>query len=407
MIRGLWFFFQLTVLVIGAVWLAEQKGPVSVQWHGWLIETTVGMLFFIVLVLAAVFMIAWRVWQGVRGTPNAIGRMRSRRRRSRGYMSLVKAHAAIASGDGATALRHAGEAGAVGEPALTHLVAAEAAMVSGNADRAESEYALLAARPDTALIGLRGQIGLAEQRGDFVRAIELARRACKSAPKSPWAFRRLFELQGKAGFYDDAERTLADASKLGAFPAGAADRLLARILFARARKAEASGMDGAAAADAERANKLDPTSPDYAVLAARMLLKSGKANVAERILTKTWPTAPTPSMAAAWMALAPHGDVTARLKQAERLHALDREIPEGRFALATAQLAAGRWAEARAQLTAIGHSGGARYFQLMAYLDAASGNQETAQAWLEKSLINEPGSLPLALSAPETIHPVV
>jgi uncharacterized membrane-anchored protein len=38
-IRGLWFFAQLGVLVLGAVWLAEQNGAVSIEWRGWLVET--------------------------------------------------------------------------------------------------------------------------------------------------------------------------------------------------------------------------------------------------------------------------------------------------------------------------------------------------------------------------------
>jgi HemY protein len=401
MIRGLWFFFQLALLVVVAVWLAEQNGAVSIHWRGWLIETSFGVLIAIVILLAGLVILLWRLWQSIRGTHHAISRMRSRRRRNRGYISLVRAHSAIASGDGVTALRHAGEAGAVAEPALAHLAAAEAAELAGDAARAETEYAILAERPDTALIGLRGQIGLAEGRGDLVRAVELARRARALAPKSPWALRRLFELQSKAGAYDDAERTLSEAGKLGAFPAGAEERLLARILFSRARKAEESGADQLAVADAERAHKLDPASPNYAVLAARLLVKAGRASAAERVLTRTWSLAPTPSMAAEWVALAPPGDVTARLRQAERLHALDRDLPEGRLALAKAQLAAGRWAEARAQLAAIGPGAGSRYFQLMAYLEAASGNQTTAQSWFEKSLAGDPAGQTLALPAPE------
>jgi HemY protein len=404
MIRGLWFIFQLALLVVVSVWVAQQKGAVSIQWHGWLLETSVGVLLAVVALLAVVVILLWRVWRGLRATPHAIGRMQSRRRRNRGYISLVRAHSAIAAGDGATALRHAGDAGAVAEPALAHLAAAEAAELAGDAARAETEYAVLAERPDTALIGLRGQIGLAESRGDLLRAIALARAARKLAPKSPWALRRLFELEGKAGAYDDAERTLSDAARLGAFPAGAEDRLLARVLYTRARKADEAGAGHLALADAERAHKLDPASPDYAVLAAGLLVKSGRASAAEKILTRAWQLSPTQAVAAAWMALVPKGDPTATLRQAERLHALGRELPEGRLALAEAQLAQGRWAEARAQLAAVaagGHADGTRYPRLMAYLESASGHQENAREWFEKSLAVEPLGEPLALPAPQ------
>ena len=74
MIRGLWFFAQLTVLVLAAVWLADQKGAVSILWRGWLIETSVGVLAPIVLLISVVIVLLWRLWRGLRGTPHAISR---------------------------------------------------------------------------------------------------------------------------------------------------------------------------------------------------------------------------------------------------------------------------------------------------------------------------------------------
>ena len=50
---------------------------------------------------------------------------------------------------------------AIGEPALAHLAAAEAADMAGDTARAAAEYQRLADRPDTRLIGLRGLTGLA------------------------------------------------------------------------------------------------------------------------------------------------------------------------------------------------------------------------------------------------------
>jgi uncharacterized membrane-anchored protein len=91
------------------------------------------------------------------------------------------------------------------------------------------------------------------------------------------------------------------------------------------------------------------------------------------------------------MTLAPKTDTTARLRQAERLNGLLHDSEEGRLALAEAELAAGRWAEARGHLTGLiaAKPGGAtntRYCSLMAYLEAASGNETAARDWFEKSL---------------------
>jgi len=388
MIRGLWFFAQLAAMVLAAVWLALQKGPVSIEWRGWLVETTVGFLILAVLIAAGIIILLWRLWRSIKGTPHAISRFRLRRRRSHGHAALVRSLWAIASEEGAVALRHASEAEEIGEPVMGHLAAAKAAELAGDNARAAAEYATLRDRPDAALIGLKGLIGVAEARGDLVQAIELARQARRISPKSPWAARCLLALEERSGAVAEAERTLADAVKLGAIQPDEGDRRLARILAARAIAAEASGNAAEALADAERAHGLDPAFPDAATLAARLLATSGRTPAAERVLARSWAAAADPSLAAAWIGLAPASDVTARLRQAERLHALDRDNPQARLALAEVHLAAGRWAEARGHLLALAeHTADPRYCALMAYLESASGNQEAARSWFEKSIV--------------------
>lgn len=391
MIRGLWFFLQLAVLVVAAVWLAEQPGSVSIQWRGWLVETSAGVLILLVIVLAMVLRLVWRLWRTIGGTPHLIGRFRRSRRRNRGYVALVRSLAAIAGGEGAVALRHASEAEEIGEPVVAHLAAAEAAELAGDMPRAEAEYRRLEDRPDTALIGLRGLIGLAERRGDFGRAKELAAQARRTAPKSPWAARKLFELECKSGAFADAEKTLSDAAKLGAFPSSDSDKLLAQLLFARGAAADAAGRSADALADAGRAHELDPGLTAAGILAAGLLARAGRIPAAERVLERAWAAAPDSALARAWMGLAPAGDVTARLRQAERLYAANRNSAEGRLTLAEAELAAGRWAEARAHLSALSSLPVTRrYCRLMAYLESASGNNDAARSWFDKSIAAPP-----------------
>ncbi|HLG90233.1 MAG TPA: heme biosynthesis HemY N-terminal domain-containing protein [Alphaproteobacteria bacterium] len=402
MIRGLWFFAQLAVLVVIAVLLAEQPGSASIEWHGWLVETSAGMLVAFVVVLALVLIVLWRLWRGVTATPHAINRYRRNRRRARGNAALVRSLSAIASEEGAAALRHVRDANEIAEPALAHLAAAEAAELAGDTERAETEYGRLRERPETALIGLRGLIGLAERRGDLAKATEFAREARRLAPKSPWAARRLFELESLTGAFAEAERTLADATRIKAVPAAESDRLLARLILARASTAETAGNEAEALADATRAHELDPALADAAVTAARLLVRAGRTPAAERILTESWMAGADSAIARAWLALAPSGDPQAQLRQAERLHALDRDNPEGRLALAEAELAAGRWAEARQHLAQVGNQTTRRYFRLMAYLESASGNAAGARSWFEKSLAAPPDP---GLAAPLSLEP--
>jgi len=100
MIRGLSFFVQLALLVLAGVWLAEQRGAVSLEWHGRLIETSTGVLILFVVLAALVLIVLWRLWRAFWGTPHAIGRFRFRRKRSRGYAALIRSLNALASEDG-------------------------------------------------------------------------------------------------------------------------------------------------------------------------------------------------------------------------------------------------------------------------------------------------------------------
>jgi HemY protein len=410
MIRGLWFILQLSVLVVAAVWLAEQRGPVSIEWGGWLVETSVGVLIFAMFVFAVFLLLLWRVWRGVAGTPHAISRLRFRRRRNQGYAALVRSLSAIAAQQGSDALSLATSAEEIGEPVLAHMAAAEAAEMAGNIPRAEEEYERLSGRADTAVIGLRGLTKLAEGRGDWAAALAFARRARKAAPKSPWAARRVFELECRLRSFAEAERALADAVKLGAFPPEESNRLLARLLLERGLEAEAAGRDAEALADAERAHGLDSALVGAAALGARLLAKSGRIQAAERMLAESWVVVHDPILSRAWMALSPAGDVTARLRQAERLVALDRDSVEGRLILAEVQLATGRWAEARGNLgNSQGLIGGSassrRHSRLMALLESAAGNETAAQSWFEKSLagLDEPPKTDAwVLPSPET-----
>jgi len=404
MIRGLWFFAQLTVLVLAAVWLADQKGAVSILWRGWLIETSVGVLAPIVLLISVVIVLLWRLWRGLRGTPHAISRFRLRRRRDSGRVAMIRSLSAIAAGDGTLALKHASEAEAIGEPALAHLAAAEAAELAGDIPRAKLEYGKLRDRPDTALIGLKGLIGLTESEGDFALALTLTRKARTVAPKSPWAARHQFELEQRTGAYAEAERTLADAVRLGAFSAAEGDRQSARLLLTRGREAEAQGNDTEALGFAERAHKQDAALAEATLLGVRLLARSGRTPAAERMLSQGWAAAPDVALARAWLDLAPRSDATARIRQAERLQALDRGNPIARLVLAEAELAARRWAEARNHLAALEDSmreGDAypRYCQLMAYLESESGNPTGAQNWLKRSLAPEDGRKALSSAA--------
>ncbi|MCF8534130.1 MAG: heme biosynthesis protein HemY, partial [Reyranella sp.] len=54
----LWFAIAAAAM-LGAVWLAERPGTVTAQWHGWRLDTSVGVLVIAVMVLILVAVVLW------------------------------------------------------------------------------------------------------------------------------------------------------------------------------------------------------------------------------------------------------------------------------------------------------------------------------------------------------------
>ena len=78
MFRALLFLLKAGVLVGVALWLAAQvgSGSVDIQWRGYLIETTPGVLMFVALGLSAVVMLVTSLVRFVFSLPGRCGRFR-------------------------------------------------------------------------------------------------------------------------------------------------------------------------------------------------------------------------------------------------------------------------------------------------------------------------------------------
>src|SRR4051794_20010174 len=83
-----WFAIA-AVAMLGAVWLAEQPGSLTAEFHGWRLDTSVGMLAVIILVAIVLGVGAWVLYRWIAGVPGNLleGWFDSKRRR--GYRELT------------------------------------------------------------------------------------------------------------------------------------------------------------------------------------------------------------------------------------------------------------------------------------------------------------------------------
>ncbi|OJX80871.1 heme biosynthesis HemY N-terminal domain-containing protein [Magnetospirillum sp. 64-120] len=383
------FLFGLLVaaLVAASVWLADRPGQVTVHWQGWRVDTSVPVLLMAMVAFMAVVAFAWRLLGMVVGAP---GRFLARRREARiqrGYAALSDGLAAVAVGDRKRAGKLAKQADRLlADPALTGLLTAQAAELSGDEAEAEKRLSSMVERPQTAALGLKGLLTLAKRRGDNAAALDYARRAwALGAPAADLAT-DLFDLQARAGQWVEAEATLDEARKRRALAPEDIRHRQALTQYERSLQAERDGDPASALSLAQKAHQSDLTLVIAAARVARLLHRAGKDRKAAAALTSTWQVAPHPLLVEAWLALAPAETPLQRVKRLEKLVKANPDAADGHVALAEAALAAKLWGEARNHLEqAARQRPGAAVFILLARLEREERQDEAAaQAWMSK-----------------------
>jgi HemY protein len=387
MVRVLLYLLVFAALALGAVWLADRPGEVSVLWQGYRIETSVAIAAIGVVLLALIAMLAWGLVRFVLGLPSAFSFASRARRRARGFEAISRGMIAIGAGDPVAAGRHASDARrfAAEEP-LTLLLEAQSAQLSGDRGRAEAAFKAMLDTNETRVLGLRGLFVEARRRGDQAAARAFADDAVRRSPSLAWANDALLDFHTSAGDWQAARTAVERRAALKLADKADARRQRAVLLAAEAREARNSEPEKALAAALE-AVKLAPGLTPAAVLAGRMLSERGDVRKATKILEAAWKEVAHPDVAAAYLDVRQGDSALDRLHRAETLARLRPADPEGVLALAGAAIHARDFAKARATLKPL-LAGGAsmRACLLMAELeDAEHGAAGRVREWLARA----------------------
>ncbi len=386
--RSFLFFLKLAVVVGVAVWVAERPGTVTLKWLNWELHSTVGVLILAVIVAATIAALIYRLWRLTLRSPRDYLRRRAARRRERGYRALTQGMVAVAAGDAEEAKRQARRAAALlDEPPLTLLLAAQAAQLDGDEEAARDYFTRMIERDETAFLGLRGLLMQAIRGGDERAALELAERAYKERPQTPWAVRTLLDLQIRRGQWDKATQTLGRAQRISLMAPDQAKRQRAALLVEQSRAAEANGDGAGALSLAREASRLEPGFVPAAAQLAQLLIVTGRTREAGRVIETAWSQSPHPALAQAYGALKAEESPLDRARRFERLGELNRSTRDARLQLAEVAMAARLWGEARRPLEmAVELGPTARAYRMMAELEEEErGDPEAAARSLRKA----------------------
>ncbi len=388
MIRLIGFLFLVAVLAVISVWFVDHPGHVTLQWMDYRIETTTAVAAVLLLVVIAASALFYRFWRWLRRGPQALSEIWQGGKRRRGLKALSRGYAALASGDGRIALHRAKEAaGLLNEPALTNLLAAQAAQLAGNEAEADARYAALRADPLTEVAALRGMLARALRNGDRDEALRLARRARELKPDAAWVSAVLLEVLPQKQAWDEAEAALNEAVRHGHQTREKATHMRAVLRFSQALDAAAKGDDKKARSLAVEAHRLDRGFAPAAAFAARTWGEEGSPKKAFAILKSTWAVSPHPELVRVF------GDLTANdppysvLKRLQELVADRRYDRESRLAIAARAIDANDWELARTELKALADGRvSPRVCELYATLEEGeTGDRDTAREWRRKA----------------------
>jgi HemY protein len=391
--RALIYLLKVAVLVGLAVWVAERPGTVTLRWLNWELHSTVGVLIVAVAAAAVLAALLYRLWRLTIRSPRDYLRRRAASRRERGYRALTQGMVAVAAGDAEEAKRQARRAAALlNEPPLTLLLAAQAAQLDGDEEAARGYFTRMIERDETAFLGLRGLLMQAIRSGDEGAALELAERAYKQRPETPWVVRTLLDLQIRRGEWRKAAQSLGQAQKISLIAPDQAKRQRAALLVEQSRAAEGAGDAVEALRLAREAQRLEPGFVPAAAQLASLLTLGGKGREAGKIVETAWTQSPHPALAQAYAAL--RGDETPldRARRFERLGELNRTTRDARLELAETAMAARLWGEARRHLeVAVELGPTARAYRMLAELEEEErGDAEAAARWLRQAAIAAP-----------------
>jgi len=382
MVRIILFLVLIALAAVGAAWVADQTGDVTLSWGGWRVETSLPVFALALGVIIVAAMLVWTTFSALWRTPEKIRRRRRERRHARGRHAITHGLLAIGHGDSSAARRHADVARrhAAHDP-LALLLHAQSAQLDGDRDGAQRAFRAMAEREDTRLLGLRGLFIEAQRADDPVSAVMIAEEALKLAPSSTWASHAVLGFRCAKGDWSGALAILDNNLASGLIDKAAYRRQRGVLLTARALELETADRDLSRESGME-AVKLAPTLVPAAVLASKFESEAHQVRRSMRIVEAAWLAHPHPDLADAYAHVKLGDSARQRLVRVETLAAKAPGHLESALAVARAAIDAAEFARAREALAPFIAAPTQRVAMLMAEIERTEhGDSGRARAW--------------------------
>jgi len=387
MFRIVVFLLVLAAAALGAAWIANQGGGVTLSWGEWQAETSLAVFISAVIATVAIILLLWSAFRAIWKTPSRLRRRRHERREAKGRRAIAQGLIAIGTGDSFAARQHAGVAKklAAHDP-LSLVLHAQTAQLEGDHAAAQRAFHQMAEREETRLLGLRGLFIEAQRNDDPYTAVAMAEEVLKSAPASPWASQAVLGFRCSKADWDGALSILENNYAAGLVEPETYRRQRGVLLTAQAQELEQSDRDLSRKSVME-AVKLAPTLVPAAALAAKFYSEDNQVRRAMRVIDAAWVANPHPDLADAYAHVRLGDSARERLARVETLAQKTPDHVEGKLAVARAAIDAHEFPEARKVLKPLTETPTQRVALLMAELERAeNGDEGRMRHWMLRAI---------------------
>jgi HemY protein len=387
MIRILIFLLTIVLFAGSITYFASLDSRIVGEAFGYRFDGPSGLIVGALFAAFLLVIYATHKFKDIMALPGKIKARDKEVRRGRGIAALTRGLEAVAVGDAADAAHHAKVAQRhLDDLALTRLLGAQAAHLSGDEAAARQAYTAMLEAPETEFLGLKGLYLQAMAKGDLAMARKHAERAFGLRSNARWAFDSVIELGLERGAWGEARDAIARGRRNNLIAADKADRATAALLTADAYAAFLSDDKKTALTDVEAALKLAPSFAPAAVLAARLDSDAGKTGKAAKIIELAFTAQAHPAYVQIYDKLYTDESAEKRAEHLRKLAAKNPSCREAKLLQARADNLLGEWTSAiKALEPLLTDAPTALEYSLMASAVAGLGGKDEARIWLERA----------------------
>lgn len=295
MIKLIGDIFILAAVAAASVWLIENPGYVQINWLGYQLNTSTGILFFCIVLLTFVLVLLLRLVRGVKSAPKTLVRGLKGWRQRRGLLAVVQALLALAAEHKAHADKQARQAAKLlaggAFTGLSAFLQGQAALLNDDYQQAQQHYENLIAVGRTAFLGYQGLCKIEQKRGNRERAITYAIEAQRIMPRSAWVLRTLLDLYRADGQMQKAVGIIEEGISIKLWNKQEYRTLSSDLLLQEAILMRQQGRDREALPLAEEACRQDSKNWRAALQVVSLLADLREIRKAKKMLVKQWVSA--------------------------------------------------------------------------------------------------------------------